>query len=92
MHGSRIRYVKFGRGFKSLRTFDGYSVELYPEVKQFAILKADTGALAAAGTSNGGLHKLKIAAKKYLEELGVKFSEEKRKERKEVIPLSVNES
>lgn len=85
MHGSRIRYVKFGRGLKSLRTFDGYSVELYPEEKRFVILSST---VVAGGYANGGLHKLKIAAKKALEELGVKFAEEKRKERKaqEVAP------
>lgn len=90
MHGSRIRYVKFGRGLKSLRTFDGYSVELYPEEKRYSVLSSLSE--VAGGYANGGLHKLKIAAKKALEELGVKFAEEKRKERKaqEVVPTESN--
>ena len=88
MHGSRIRYVKFGRGLKSLRTFDGYSVELYPEEKQYIIIQLSTGASAATGTSKGGLHKLKMSAKKALETLGVKFESEKRKERKEISHIT----
>lgn len=79
MYGSRIRYIEGSTEgeLKSLRSFNGISVRLYPDTKQFHLIK--DGNILESGSANGGLHKLKIAAKKALENKGIVFNKEARK-------------
>ena len=77
MYGARIRYIKAADGgLKSLRSYNGITVYLYPEAKSFTLL-TESG-IVHEGEVGGGLHKLKIAAKKAREFQGIEFSKEQR--------------
>lgn len=61
----------------SLQSFNGYRVTLDLNSKTYKIWPINGEPIS--GTVKGGPHKLKMAAKKKLEELGITFEEEKRK-------------
>jgi len=75
----RIRYVPTPDPdrYMSMQSFNGYRVTLDLASKTYRIWSDDSQPIE--GTVKGGPHKLKIAAKKKLEELGISFEEEKRK-------------
>lgn len=81
MHGARIKYVKQGdKGLlRSFKSYNGLYVFLDPAINTFFIIEGNTNNLIYTETIKAGTHKLKIAAKKKLEELGVVFIPEKRK-------------
>lgn len=76
----RIRYIPTGNQdqVQSLQTFGGFKVVLNPSNKQFDIMDRQ-GFVVKTGSVSGGTHKLKIAAKKALESLGVVFESESRR-------------
>ena len=82
----RIRYVKTGNLLRSFRVFitpsGGYLLELNPSTKTAYLLDIDTNSVVKQTSVNGNLHKLKIEARKLLEEVGVATQQESRKKRK----------
>jgi hypothetical protein len=81
----RIRYSKVGAVLRSFRTFQANGktllVEINPLVKRAYLLDASTNSLIKEVEVKGGLHKLKIQAKRLLEEAGVTTLKEDRKSR-----------
>lgn len=84
----RIRYIPTTEEGKltSLQSFNGYMVTLNLKEKTYLIHSGHGGFAAEhhKGTVKGGDHKLKMAAKKKLQELGIDFQEEKRKPKRGV--------
>ena len=81
----RIRYIKAGLVLRSFRKFsvDGtdYLLELNPLTKTAYLLNAKDNSVVKEGRTNGGLHKLKIVARKLLEETGIDSAREDRAKR-----------